>query len=58
MSELQKAVLEALRAGTPAGAPTREQYVDWAYAQAKLENHAVTREMAERAVERMFRDDK
>jgi hypothetical protein len=31
--------------------PTREQRIDWAYANTKIENSAVTREMAERAVD-------
>jgi hypothetical protein len=31
--------------------PTREQRIDWAYGNAKIENDAVTREMAERAVD-------
>jgi hypothetical protein len=31
--------------------PTREQRVDWAYGNTKIENSTVTREMAERAVD-------
>lgn len=31
--------------------PTREQRIDWAYGNTKIENSAVTREMAERAVD-------
>jgi hypothetical protein len=30
--------------------PTREQRIDWAYGNTKIENSDVTREMAERAV--------
>jgi hypothetical protein len=32
--------------------PTREQRIDWAYGTTKIENDQVTREMAERAVDR------
>jgi hypothetical protein len=32
--------------------PTREQRIDWAYGNTKIENSAVTREMAERAVDK------
>lgn len=32
--------------------PTREQRIDWAYGTTKIENSAVTREMAEQAVDR------
>lgn len=32
--------------------PTREQRIDWAYGNTKIENNAVTREMAERAVDK------
>jgi hypothetical protein len=31
--------------------PTREQRIDWAYGNTKIENGDVTREMAERAVD-------
>jgi hypothetical protein len=31
--------------------PTREQRIDWAYGNTKIENDDVTREMAERAVD-------
>lgn len=31
--------------------PTREKRIDWAYGNTKIENSAVTREMAERAVD-------
>jgi hypothetical protein len=31
--------------------PTREQRIDWAYGNTKIENSAVTREMVERAVD-------
>ncbi len=31
--------------------PTREQRIDWAYGNTKIENSDVTREMAERAVD-------
>lgn len=31
--------------------PTREQRIDWAYGTTKIENSAVTREMAEKAVD-------
>ncbi|MFI5296916.1 MAG: hypothetical protein ACHREM_02365 [Polyangiales bacterium] len=34
--------------------PTRDQYVEWAYAQTKLSNPDATREMAENAVARML----
>lgn len=50
-------ILTALLQGSNKGGPSREQYVEWAYGQTKLENDDVTREMAESAVARMF-DDK
>jgi hypothetical protein len=31
--------------------PTREQRIDWAYGNTKIENSDITREMAERAVD-------
>jgi hypothetical protein len=31
--------------------PTREQRIDWAYGNTKIENSTITREMAERAVD-------
>jgi hypothetical protein len=31
--------------------PTREQRIDWAYGNTKIENNTITREMAERAVD-------
>jgi hypothetical protein len=31
--------------------PTREQRIDWAYGNTKIENSNITREMAERAVD-------
>jgi hypothetical protein len=34
--------------------PTRAQYVDWAYGNTKLENEAVTREMAEVATAKII----
>jgi len=38
--------------------PTREQRVDWAYGNAKIENSDVTREMAERAVDEKLAAEK
>jgi hypothetical protein len=48
--------IEALRRLQPSGEPTREQLVEWAHGQAAIENPAVTRETAERAVDRALRD--
>lgn len=31
--------------------PTRDQRIDWAYGNTKIENSTITREMAERAVD-------
>ena len=36
--------------GSKNGEPTRQEYVDFAYGQAALENAAVTREIAEQSV--------
>jgi hypothetical protein len=38
--------------------PTRDQRIDWAYGNTKIENSAVTREMAERAVDEKPRPEK
>jgi hypothetical protein len=44
-------VQRLLAAGQLDRAPTREQRIDFAYGNAKIENEDVTREMAERAVD-------
>ena len=53
MSELDalKAQIQNLaEQGKISRSPTNEQRIDWAYANAKIENDDVTREMAEQAV--------
>lgn len=46
-------LIAVLRAGLSTEL-TREHYVEWAYGQAKLENSAITREMAELAADEKF----
>lgn len=48
-----KAKIQALHAaGQIAGVPSREQRIDFAYGNTKIENEAITREMVERAADR------
>ena len=49
--DLKVEVQRLLAAGQLDRAPTREQRIDFAYGNSKLENEDVTREMAERAVD-------
>jgi hypothetical protein len=55
VSSLFRAVHEVIGEGV--SLLTREQLVDWAYRQAGLENPDVTREVAERAVDRLLNRD-
>jgi hypothetical protein len=36
--------------------PTREQMIDWAYGNTKIENEDITREMVARAVDQKYGD--
>ncbi|MEJ7597786.1 MAG: hypothetical protein WKG01_07755 [Kofleriaceae bacterium] len=49
--ELKHRVLELIAQGKLPSTPTREQRIDIAYGNARIENSAVTREMVERAVD-------
>ncbi len=49
--DLKAKVQTLLAAGRLDRAPTREQRIDFAYGNTKIENEKVTREMAERAVD-------
>jgi hypothetical protein len=49
--ELKARVQTLLAAGQIQRVPTREQRIDFAYGNTKIENEQVTREMAERAVD-------
>jgi hypothetical protein len=49
--DLKAKVQTLLAAGQLERAPTREQRIDFAYGNTKIENEQVTREMAERAVD-------
>ncbi len=49
--DLKAKVQTMLAAGQVGRVPTREQRIDFAYGNTKIENEAVTREMAERAVD-------
>lgn len=50
---LRARVLELMSQGKLARVPTREERIDFAYGNTKLENDDVTREMAEAAVDRI-----
>lgn len=54
--ELLDQVRKLQSAGSVPVQPTREQRVDWAYGNTKIENADVTREMAERAVDAKSQD--
>ena len=49
--DLKSKVQKAQAAGQIDRVPSREQRIDFAYGNTKIENEAVTREMAERAVD-------
>jgi hypothetical protein len=49
--ELLEKVRALQNSGQLPSRPTRDQRVDWAYGNTKIENNDVTREMAERAVD-------
>lgn len=49
--ELLAEVQKLQSAGSLPVQPTRDQRVDWAYGNTKIENPDITREMAERAVD-------
>lgn len=49
--ELLSEVRDLQDAGRLPMHPTRDQRVDWAYGNTKIENSTITREMAERAVD-------
>jgi hypothetical protein len=49
--ELLARVRELQDAGALSSRPTRDERIDWAYGQTKLENEAITREMVARAVD-------
>ena len=49
--DLKAKVQTLLAEGQLDPAPTREQRIDFAYGNTKLENEKITREMAERAVD-------
>lgn len=49
--ELLAEVKKLQTSGSVPAQPTREQRVDWAYGNTKIENSDITREMAERAVD-------
>ncbi len=54
MTEYENLLAEVVRhqdEGAQPRHPTREQRIDWAYGNTKIENQDVTREMAERAVD-------
>ncbi len=53
--DLKVKLEEMLAAGQLERVPSREQRIDFAYGNTKLENEAVTREMAERAVDALDR---
>ena len=56
MDESLRQLLEAARdfGGRTNGSPSRDEFVEWAYGQAALENPAVTREIARRAVDELL----
>jgi hypothetical protein len=49
--DLKAKVQTLLAAGQIANVPSREQRIDFAYGNTKIENEKVTREMVERAVD-------
>jgi hypothetical protein len=49
--ELKAKVQELLADGQIERVPTREQRIDFAYGNTKIENEEITREMAEQAVD-------
>jgi hypothetical protein len=49
--DLKAQVQTLLAAGQIDRVPTREQRIDFAYGNTKIENELITREMAERAVD-------
>ena len=49
--QLLAEVRELQASGLAPKEPTREQRIDWAYGNTKIENHDVTREMAVHAVD-------
>lgn len=51
--ELAAEVRALQAAGKLPTAPTKEQRIDWAYGQTKMENERVTRDHARRAVDRV-----
>ena len=53
--DLKKKIQTAMAAGQIDRVPSREQRIDFAYGNTKIENEAVTREMCERAVDALDR---
>lgn len=53
--DLKAKVQQMLAEGLIDGVPSREQRIDFAYGNTKLENEDVTREMVERAVDALDR---
>lgn len=53
--DLKAKIQEMLAAGQVERVPSREQRIDFAYGNTKIENEAVTREMAEHAVDALDR---
>lgn len=49
--ELKAEVQRLVQSGKLSPWPSREQRIDWAYGNTKLENERITREMAEKAVD-------
>lgn len=49
--QLRAEVIKLQQEGAFSVWPTREQRIDWAYGNTKIENDGITREMAERAVD-------
>jgi len=53
--DLKEKVQELMASGQIDRVPSREQRIDFAYGNTKIENESVTREMAERAVDAIDR---
>jgi hypothetical protein len=53
--DLKNKIQKAMAAGQIDRVPSREQRIDFAYGNTKIENEAVTREMCERAVDALDR---
>jgi hypothetical protein len=51
-NELKAKVQALYAAGRIAAVPSREQRIDFAYGNTKIENEAITREMVEQAADR------